>query len=89
MKGVVLGLVVGIFGNLVAQYFSSVIEGTILGKFDNLFYLSTLVFSASLLVVISIVLYYQRKVRKEEQHHHSMWEAEKNVVRLTEDLKLY
>ena len=88
LNGIVLGLVVGIVGNLVAQYFSLVLEGWLLLRFDNLFIVNSLVLSVSAIVLISIILYFRKKRALEEKTLSGMLDSERNLIKRVEQIKI-
>jgi H+/Cl- antiporter ClcA len=66
-KGIALGLLYGIIGNLFVQFFYSVVEGIILQKFDVLFW-SNLVISAIALSIIILATLSFRSQLSWSQH---------------------
>jgi hypothetical protein len=66
MRGIKYGLVLGIFGNLVVQFSFALVEGMILGRYDNMVFVSLGIVLLSAFV-ISFVLYGFNKQRMEEQ----------------------
>lgn len=88
MHGIVLGLVFGIFGNLVAQYFYSVLESLVMWRIDRLFYVNAGIFLASVVIVAFAAYYFKRRISSEEKWMWSMREGEINLVRRTEELRV-
>ena len=65
-NGIVLGLILGIFGNLAVQYSFPMFEGVVLGKYDNVFLGSVLILSISSLI-LTITLWRFHKLRQDDQ----------------------
>lgn len=88
MNGIILGLVLGIFGNLIAQYFYLVLEGIMLLRFDKLFYVNGFVFSISIIIVVFVGYYFKKRIAGEKKYLWSMKDGVTNLERRTEDLRV-
>jgi len=64
-KGIILGLTLGIIGNLAVQFFYSVYERVFLRNFDKIFWTSLLGFIICLAITFHIIFRYRRQLRED------------------------
>jgi len=64
-KGIILGLILGILGNLFVQFFYPVFELAIIGNFDVVFWSNLVVCTFALAFVLYKIRGYQRELKEE------------------------
>lgn len=67
-KGVVIGLVFGIMGNLFIQFFFQVVEGVILAKYDTFFLTSVAITAFSVIIITFFALRNWKQYRLYNKH---------------------
>jgi phosphotransferase system glucose/maltose/N-acetylglucosamine-specific IIC component len=66
-KGLALGLIYGIIGNLFVQFFYPVVEAIVSGKFDMLFVTNSIVSAVSLSMLLIITWKFSRELLRLEK----------------------
>jgi hypothetical protein len=67
VRGIALGLLYGIIGNLFVQHWYPVFEGLVLGKYDLTFSANVIVSASVLIVILYTTIIYHRQLTKEEE----------------------
>jgi len=65
-KGVVLGLVLGIVGNLLVQFFYPVVESLVLGEYTNVFWANMTISAVALVIIVYITVKYRSQLSQEK-----------------------
>ena len=86
-KALLYGIFYGIMGNLLVQYSYPVYEGLALSRFDNMFWVSVLIFAVSVIVIIAVTIKLDHELTNEERKFDVAW-TERIASKWTkEDLK--
>jgi hypothetical protein len=67
MKGIKYGLILGIFGNFEVQFSFSLLEGLLLGRYDIVFYASTVVVLVSAMPIVFVLNRFRKEQKEEEK----------------------
>lgn len=86
-KGIALGLVFGIVGNLFVQFFYAFVEGIILVRYDGLFYSNLIVSVASLIIIFFVSVKFYKQLKIEERDRKSSERGFKHLMDKAEELR--
>jgi len=64
-EGIVLGLILGILGNLFVQFFYTVFERVIIGNFDVVFWSNLVVCAFAMAIVLYEIIRYRRELKED------------------------
>lgn len=71
IRGVALGLLYGIIGNLFVQFFFPVVESLIIGEYDTLFFSNVVISIIALLIVIYTTVKFRSQLTQYENEEKS------------------
>ena len=86
-KGIALGLIYGIIGNLFVQFFYPVVEGIIVMKYDSLFYSNLTVSIASLIIIIITTVQFWKQLKEHEKGKESFEKGIEKIQKLKSELR--
>ena len=86
-KGIALGLIYGIIGNLFVQCFYPVVEGIIVMKYDSLFYSNLAVSTISLVIIIFTTLQFWKQLKEHEKQKESFEKGINEIRKLESELR--
>ena len=77
LKSLLVGLFLGVGGNLVVSHWSDVFQGLMTKNFDDLFWGSTIVFTVGLIALLLVSYSYYKSMQEYEQLWTSVQESSK------------
>ena len=75
IRGVTIGLVYGIVGNMIVLHYHKAFERLMLGEFDALLWANLIVFIVAFTSIFVISIKWRGKWKKLEKHRHVIFEA--------------
>lgn len=86
-RGIALGLVYGIIGNLFVQHWYPLFERVVLGNFDILFWSNVPVCAFALFTILCVTIIYRRQIKKEVWEIHKTLRGEREVIEKIEGMR--
>ena len=67
IRGLAIGIIYGIIGNIFVQFFYPVIEGLVLAKYDSMFAIDAIVSAISLLIILYTTNQFREQLTRNEK----------------------